>query len=115
MEYGVHCFAPYRPGFPVATDVVAHLSDRHGYGAIKDGENDTYGDDALYEKRRADDWGFRDTWEAFRSEIRFRARFFSTYAGEALTSIRQSLPTQLLFAGKVDIVLPPNVSSLSSQ
>lgn len=96
-----------RPGYPVA-DVIADiaglseenardvrelLSDRHGYWAINDGEDDPYGSDALYEERRLDDWNFRDTWAAFRSEIRSRARFFSAYAEEALNSIFGDLST----------------------
>ena len=90
-----------RPGYPVtnviadtaglseeiAADVTALLSNRHGFSAIKDGEVDPYSSDALYEEHGVDDWDFRDTWAAFRSEIRSRARFFSAFAEEALKHI----------------------------
>ena len=96
-----------RPGYPVADviadmaglseeiagDVVEILSDRHSYQAVRDAEDDPYGSDALYEERGPDDWDFRDTWAAFCSEIRSRARFFSNYAEEALGSIFGDLTT----------------------
>ena len=96
-----------QPGYPVgdvisdmagiseeiAGDVVALLSDRFSYQAVRDAEEDPYADDALYEERGPDDWDFRDTWAAFRSEIRSRARFFSAYAEEALGSIFGDLTT----------------------
>ena len=71
----------------IATDVMELLSDCYGYRAVKDGEENPYDSDACYEKRGPDDWAFRESWETFRDEIRFRTRFFSNYAEEALTHI----------------------------
>ena len=96
-----------QPGYPVADviadiadvseeiaiDVMELLSDQCSYRAIMDGEENPYDSDACYEERGPDDWDFRETWEAFRDEIRFRKRFFSTYAEEALTHIFGDLGT----------------------
>ena len=63
------------------------LSGRHAYPAIRDGEEDPYGRDARYAERGPDTWPFRETWTEFRRDIRSRARFFSSYAEEALGNI----------------------------
>ena len=77
----------------IAADVKSLLSDCHSKWAIKDGEEDPYGSDALYEERGPEDGDLRDTWSAFRSDIRFRARFFSPYAEDALGRIFSDLRT----------------------
>ncbi len=105
-----------RPGYPVedviadiadvsaeiGTDVREILLDRYGlsYHALKDGEEEPYASDAYYEEREADDFGFRETWEVFRDEIRCRVRFFSAYAEEALTHIFGDLNTHKGFEKK---------------
>ena len=105
-----YAFMWERPGSPVA-DVIAdmaglseniarHVTEllhRHEYRAIKDGDEALYDSDALYEERSPDEWGFRDTWEAFRSEIRSRARFFGTSAETALKDIFGDLSTLKTF------------------
>ena len=71
----------------IADDVRALLSNRYGEAAVKDGEDDPYGDDAEYEELEPNDWPFRDTWSVFCNEIRSNARFFNNYAEEALDTI----------------------------
>lgn len=71
----------------IAEDVRAVLSEVHGYSAIKDGEEDPYADDAQYEERGPDDQNFRDTWESFCQQLRWRTRFFSQYADIDLNNI----------------------------
>ena len=79
----------------IATDVRELLSDRFGlsYGDLKDGEEEPYASDSCYEERDVYDWNFRETWETFRDEVRYRTRFFSAYAEEALTHIFGDLNT----------------------
>ncbi len=71
----------------IADDVRALLSEPHEYEAMTDGAENPYDSDAHYEELSPDEWGFHDTWEAFRSEIRSCARFFSTSAETALRDI----------------------------
>ena len=71
----------------IADDVRVLLSEPHEYEAMTDGAENPYDSDAHYEELSPDEWGFRDTWGAFRSEIRSRARFFSTSAETALRDI----------------------------
>ena len=75
------------------------LSDQHGYCAVRDGEEDPYADDALYEENRIDDWEFQETWNAFREEITSRSRFFSQHAQEALDEIFGEIDTLSSFGG----------------
>ena len=63
------------------------LSDRHGYRAVRDGEDDPYGHDAYYVEQGPDTWEFRESWFEFRRALRSRARFFSASAEEALGKI----------------------------
>jgi HEPN/RES N-terminal domain 1 len=72
---------------PIATTIQEHLSDRFGYHAAKEGEEDPYGDEACYEGKGPDEWGLRETWDWCRSEVRFRSRFFSPHARSALDDI----------------------------
>ena len=99
-----------RPGYPVANviadiagvsediaiDVMELLSDRYGYPAIKDGEENPYDSDACYEEREAEDWA----WKTFCDQIRSHGRFFNTYAEEALTHIFGDLSMHKSFDGK---------------
>jgi hypothetical protein len=48
----------------IAENIREYLSNQHGYFAVKDGEEDLYGDDAQYEEDGPDDLHFQDTWEA---------------------------------------------------
>ena len=59
----------------VADDVTALLSHQHGgHRVIRRGDEDPYGDDAMYEARGPNDSGFRYTWAELRREIRSRSR-----------------------------------------
>ena len=51
------------------------LSEQFGYEAVKEGEDNPYGDDALYEEKRIDDWNFRESWAFFKTHIKTRSRF----------------------------------------
>ena len=77
----------------VADDVRAFLSEPYEYEAMTDGAENPYYSDAHYEEHRPDEWGFLETWDAFRREIRSRSRFFSTSAEDALRSIFGDLST----------------------
>ena len=68
----------------IAGDLTALLSNRHGYPAMKGGEENPYGDEAMYEVRGPNDSGFRYTWAELRREIRSRSRFFSNESEEML-------------------------------
>ena len=81
----------------IADDVRALLSEPHEYEAMTDGAENPYDSDAHYEELSPDEWDFLDTWEAFRSEIRSRARFFSTSAETALRDIFRDLSTLKTF------------------
>ena len=81
----------------IADDVRALLYEPHEYEAMTDGAENPYDSDAHYEELSPDEWGFRDTWEVFRSEIRSRARFFSTSAETALRDIFGDLGTLKTF------------------
>ena len=69
----------------VADDVTALLFDQHrGHWAVREGSEDLYSDDAMYEERGPNDVGFHNTWAELRREIRSRSRFFSTKSEEML-------------------------------
>ena len=99
-----------RPGYPVAnviadiagvsediaTDVMELLSDRYGYRAIKDGEENPYDNGACYEEREAEDWA----WKTFCEQIRSHGRFFNRYAEDELMHIFGDLDTQKTFRSK---------------
>jgi hypothetical protein len=91
-----------RPGDPVAQiisdiaglddeiseDIRDYLSDLHGgYRAVKDGDEDPYADDALYEEQGPNLYDFKDTWKNFCRCLRWRSRFFSESAESDLDSI----------------------------
>lgn len=71
----------------IAEDVRALLSEPHEYEAMTNGVENPYDSDAHYEELSSDEWGFREVWDTFRSEIRSRSRFFSTSAEDALRRI----------------------------
>ena len=84
----------------LAEHVTELLSNRHGYSAMKNGEENPYESDAMYEERSPDDLNFWESWEGFRSEILSRARYFSTFAEEALNSIFGDLTTHRTIGNK---------------
>jgi len=83
----------------IAKGIQEYLSDQHGYKAVRDGEEDPYENDAMYEENRIDDLEFQETWNAFRTEIRSRSRFFSQYAQEALDEIFSGIDALSSFDG----------------
>ena len=83
-------------GEKIATDVRELLSDRYGYQAMKDGEEDPYSNDACYEQRSAED----ATWKMFCDDIRSHGRFFNSYAEDELNRIFGDLGIQKMFHGK---------------
>ena len=70
-----------------STDLTSLLSDRYGYRAAKDGFENPYGPEAMYEARKVSGLGFRLTWEEFRREIQRRSRFFNANSEELLGEI----------------------------
>ena len=70
-----------------ATDLTSLLSDRYAYRAAKDGFENPYGPEAMYEARKVSGLGFRLTWEEFRREIQRRSRFFNANSEELLAEI----------------------------
>ena len=75
----------------IADDVRRLLSARHGYLAIREegeeGNEDPYGDEAMYEESGPNDEEFHRTWAEFGREIRSRSRFFSPRAEKMLSDI----------------------------
>ena len=67
-----------------AEDLTTLLSEKYGHWAIREGSEDPYGSDAMYERREPNDSEFRFTWEEFRREIQSRSRFFSTESEDML-------------------------------
>ncbi len=83
----------------IAVDVRKFLSDLHGYQAVRDGEDDPYATDARYSPQTPDTYNFRDMWESFSQNIRFRSRFFSEYAQTDLDNIFGDLGAQATWGG----------------
>ena len=76
---------------PVAERLASLLSDRHTYEDAKDGVENPYGSDAMYEEHEAFDAGFRIAWNEFQKEIQSKSRFFSTTAENVLANIFEGL------------------------
>ena len=73
---------------PLIEALKEELSDRHhSYDDALCGEEDPYGDDVHYILEKPDDAKFIDAWSTFESEIRTRARFFSSKAETTLDDI----------------------------
>jgi hypothetical protein len=69
------------------------LSEQYGDAAARDGEDDPYGSDALYEEKGIDDRDFRESWDFFKTNIKTRSRFFSQQAEQVLDEIFKELDT----------------------
>ena len=76
---------------PVAERLASLLSDRHTYEDAKDGVQDPYGLEAMYEEREAFDLGFQLAWNEFQREIQSKSRFFSVTAEHVLANIFEGL------------------------
>jgi hypothetical protein len=68
----------------IACGIKDILSDRFGYAAARDGEDDPYGDDVSYREADPDTEEYAASWAAFRDEISSKSRFFSRHAQEML-------------------------------
>ena len=71
----------------IAGDLTSLLSGRHSYEAAKEGEENPYGPEAMYEERKPFYLGLQITWDELRREIRSRSRFFSPGLEEMLADI----------------------------
>lgn len=83
----------------VANDIQAYLSFYFG-GDPKDFEENPYGDEACYEEHPPDTYGFKESWDFFRQEITYRARFFSQFAEQILYELFSNLDSLKTFDGK---------------
>lgn len=83
----------------VANDVQAYLSF-YSEGDPKDFEENPYGEEACYEERPPDTYGFKESWDFFRKEITFRARFFSQFAEQILNELFSNLDSLKTYDGK---------------
>lgn len=83
----------------VANDVQAYLSFYSG-GDPKDFEENPYGEEACYEERPPDTYGYKESWGFFRQEITFRARFFSQFAEQILNELFSDLNSLKTYDGK---------------
>lgn len=104
----------YREGNPVADTIadIAELSEEiagdvrgllhasYQHEAIMVGEENPYGVEACYDESETNDWKFPDTWAAFRTEIRSRARFFNGSAERMLHDIFGDLNSLRVFPDK---------------
>ena len=71
----------------IARDIKHILSDRFGYSAARNGEDDPYGDDVTYREAYPDTQEYAASWSAFRDEIASKSRFFSRHAQDMLDSM----------------------------
>lgn len=73
---------------PLIEALKEELSEQHhSFDNAAAGEEDPYGDEVHYQLRKPNDYEFLDAWSAFETEIRTRARFFSSNAESALDEI----------------------------
>ena len=76
---------------PIAEELASLLSEKHTYEAAKDGVENPYGSEAMYEEREAFDLGLQLAWNEFQREIQFKSRFFSVTAEHVLANIFEGL------------------------
>ena len=76
---------------PIAEKLTSILSGKHTYEAAKDGVENPYGLEAMYEEREVFDLGFQIAWGEFQREIQSKSRFFSVTAEHVLARIFESL------------------------
>jgi hypothetical protein len=69
----------------IAEAVREHLSETVAYDPKE--EEAPYDSDAYYEEKGVDDWGYRESWGSYKTEIRTRSRFFSQHAQKLLDEI----------------------------
>jgi hypothetical protein len=71
----------------VAQAVQEYLSNQTGYKALKNGEDDPFAPDAMYEEHDADTSAFEEAWDSFCMDVAKRSRFFSRDAQKSLYTI----------------------------
>lgn len=77
---------------PLIEALKEELSNQyHSYDDAAAGEEDPYGDEVHYEPREPNDTEFRGIWSLFETEIRTKARFFSSKAKSILDEIFHDL------------------------
>ena len=76
---------------PISEELVSLLSEKHTYEEAKDGVENPYDSDAMYEEHEAFDVGFRIAWNEFQKEIQSKSRFFSATAENVLANIFEGL------------------------
>ena len=77
---------------PLMEALKEELSNQyHSFDDAAAGEEDPYGDEVHYESREPNDSAFRGAWSTFETEIRTRARFFSSKANLILDDIFRDL------------------------
>jgi HEPN/RES N-terminal domain 1/RES domain len=84
------------------------ISEKTSWDAHEGGYVDPFGSDAYYEEGRPDTYGFHESWEFFRREIRTRSRFFGRSAQRALDEIFGDLASLRTWEGTLAIkeILP---------
>jgi hypothetical protein len=83
----------------IASDVQKHLSMYFG-GDPKEFEENPYEDEACYEENSPDSYALQESWEFFRQEITYRARFFSQFKEQVLDELFSNLDSLKTFDGK---------------
>ena len=83
-----------------ADDLVSLLSERYSYQTVKDGEEDPYGLEAMYEEREPFDLEFQLTWAQFQRGMRSRSRFFNADSERMLGDIFGDLATHRTYEGR---------------
>jgi hypothetical protein len=88
------------------------LSEKTYWDAHEGGYEDPFGSDVQYDQGRPDTYGFRESWDFFRSEIKTRARFFGRSAQQALDEIFGDLASLKTWEGTPAIreILPTDDS-----
>lgn len=84
----------------IADCIVEYLSELHGFIAVKDGEENPYGDEARYELRPVPDHDFRETWEYFCLTLQEHSRFFNEDAEQALDEIFEGITDHKTWEGE---------------
>jgi len=85
----------------IADDVQRYLSDaNYDIDMYKIGEENPYGDEALYEERGPDDSMFQESWTDFRNEIISRARFYSVKAESFLNDLFSDIHSLKTYEGE---------------
>jgi hypothetical protein len=86
-------------GDDVANDVQEYLSFHFG-GDPSDFEENPYDDEACYNKSSPETYNFIESWDFFRKEITYRARFFSQFAERILDELFSNLDSLKTIDGK---------------